>query len=167
MTVDRRRLLAGVPAAVVGSALFASAATAPEEAGSYDVVGMTCHGFAVTHLDALCHIFSPAGKDGMYNGYPINDVTERGAPKLGIEHVAAVGIVGRGVLLDIASCTVGRFRSARRLCLPTSRRPRKCMACRSARPTTCSCAAALAARTLIGLRRDCTRRARRGCMNGR
>src|SRR6476469_7931131 len=28
MTVDRRRLLAGVPAAVVGSALFASAATA-------------------------------------------------------------------------------------------------------------------------------------------
>ena len=52
MTVDRRRLLAGVPAAVVGSALFARAATAPEEAGSYDVVGMTCHGFAVTHLDA-------------------------------------------------------------------------------------------------------------------
>ena len=36
MTVDRRRLLAGVPAAVVGSALFASAATAcssPEKAG--------------------------------------------------------------------------------------------------------------------------------------
>ena len=33
MTVDRRRLLAGVPAAVVGSALFASAATACSKAG--------------------------------------------------------------------------------------------------------------------------------------
>lgn len=79
----------------------------PEEAGCYDVVGMTCHGFAVTHVDALCHIFTPEGRQGMYNGYPVSDVTESGARRLGIEHVGAVGIVGRGVLLDVAEVRGG------------------------------------------------------------
>ena len=74
----------------------------PEEAGCYDVVAMTCHGFAVTHVDALCHLFTPEGKQGMYNGYPIEDVTPSGALRLGIERVGEVGIVGRGVLLDVA-----------------------------------------------------------------
>jgi kynurenine formamidase len=64
---------------------------------------MTCHGFGVTHVDALCHIFTPEGRDGMYNGYPIEDVTPSGARRLGIEHTAAHGIVGRGVLLDVAA----------------------------------------------------------------
>jgi kynurenine formamidase len=79
----------------------------PEEAGSYDVVGMTCHGFAVTHVDALCHVFTPAGKYGMYNGFSVDNVTEEGADKLGIEHIAAGGIVGRGVLLDVAEVKGG------------------------------------------------------------
>lgn len=79
----------------------------PEEAGCYDIVGMTCHGFAVTHLDALCHVFTPAGRHGMYNGFPISNVTDTGAHKLGIEHVGATGIVGRGVLLDIAEVRGG------------------------------------------------------------
>ena len=79
----------------------------PEEAGSFDVVGMTCHGFAVTHVDALCHVYTPAGKHGMYNGFSISSVTDTGTSKLGIEHVAATGIVGRGVLLDIAELRGG------------------------------------------------------------
>lgn len=74
----------------------------PEESGCFDIVAMTCHGFAVTHLDALCHIFTPQGSQGMYNGYPISNVTDTGTQKLGIEHVGATGIVGRGVLLDVA-----------------------------------------------------------------
>ncbi len=74
----------------------------PEEAGCYDVIGMTCHGFAVTHVDALCHLFTPEGKQGMYNGYPIEDVAPGGAKRLGIEKIGEVGIVGRGVLLDVA-----------------------------------------------------------------
>lgn len=74
----------------------------PEEAGCIDEIGMITHGFAVTHVDALCHIFTPAGRHGMYNGYPITAVTPGGARLLGIEHAGAVGIVGRGVLLDIA-----------------------------------------------------------------
>lgn len=79
----------------------------PEESGSYDVVGMTFHGFAVTHIDALCHVYTPEGKRGMYNGYSTDNVTKNGALKLGIEHVAATGIVGRGVLLDIAEVRGG------------------------------------------------------------
>lgn len=79
----------------------------PEEAGCYDVIGMTCHGFAVTHVDALCHIFTPEGKQGMYNGFSIDDVTPGGAVRLGIERMGEVGIVGRGVLLDVADVRGG------------------------------------------------------------
>jgi kynurenine formamidase len=79
----------------------------PEEAGCIDEIGMIYHGLAITHVDALCHIFSPQGRDGMYNGYPITDVTEEGALRLGIERIGEVGIVGRGVLLDIAAVRGG------------------------------------------------------------
>ena len=75
----------------------------PEEAGCIDFVGMIFHGYAVTHLDALCHIFTPEGKQGMYNGFPIDDVTPTGAKRLGVEQMGARGIVGRGVLLDVAA----------------------------------------------------------------
>jgi kynurenine formamidase len=75
----------------------------PEESGCIDVIGMIYHGFAVTHIDALCHLFTPEGKQGMYNGFPISAVTPHGAEKLGVEVMGAVGIVGRGVLLDIAA----------------------------------------------------------------
>ena len=86
----------------------------PEEAVSFDVIGMTCHGFAMTHVDALCHYFTPpgpnftpTGSQGMYNGYSVDNITDSGALKLGVEHVAAKGIVGRGVLLDVAETRGG------------------------------------------------------------
>ena len=75
----------------------------PEESGCIDVIGMIYHGFAVTHIDALCHMFTPEGKQGMYNGFPVSAVTPHGAEKLGVEVMGGVGIVGRGVLLDIAA----------------------------------------------------------------
>lgn len=75
----------------------------PEEAGCVDAIGMIYHGFAMTHIDALCHMFTPEGKQGMYNGHAISAVTPQGAEKLGIDVMGAVGIVGRGVLLDIAA----------------------------------------------------------------
>jgi kynurenine formamidase len=79
----------------------------PEESGSLDHVGMIWHGFGVTHMDALCHLFTPEGKDGMYNGYPVSAMTDQGAEMLGIEHVGAFGVAGRGVLLDIAALKGG------------------------------------------------------------
>jgi len=64
---------------------------------SSDFVGVSFHGMAVSHIDALCHVFV----DGrMYNGRPASDVTSVGARHNSIQ-VAFGGIVGRGVLLDV------------------------------------------------------------------
>jgi kynurenine formamidase len=70
---------------------------APLESSS-DFVGVAFHGMAVSHIDALCHVFV----DGqMYNGFPASDVTSLGAKRNSIA-AAFDGIVGRGVLLDIS-----------------------------------------------------------------
>jgi kynurenine formamidase len=63
-----------------------------------DFIGLAFHGFAVTHVDSLCHVF----RDGqMYNGRPADLVsTAAGATVAGVDTVRN-GIVGRGVLLDI------------------------------------------------------------------
>ena len=56
------------------------------------------HGYAHSHIDALCHILY---KGQTYNGYATADVnTDKGCTKLGIENLKA-GIVTRGVLIDI------------------------------------------------------------------
>ncbi len=67
------------------------------EGGGADYFAVAPHGFATSHLDALCHIFAD-GK--LYNGYPAETVTAHGATRLGIHHLHA-GIVTRGVLLDV------------------------------------------------------------------
>jgi kynurenine formamidase len=62
-----------------------------------DRIAMNIHGNADTHIDALCHVIF----DGeLYNGVPAETVTETGAAELSID-LAAGGIVGRGVLLDV------------------------------------------------------------------
>lgn len=72
-------------------------ATASEGFGG-DYVALAPHGYAISHIDALCHIFD----DGrLYNGYPIERVTAQGALELGIDALRD-GIVTRGVLLDVA-----------------------------------------------------------------
>lgn len=65
--------------------------------GSADYFATAPHGFAETHLDALCHYF---WNDKMYNGFPSAEVNFQGAHRCGVE-VAREGIIGRGVLLDI------------------------------------------------------------------
>ena len=62
-----------------------------------DYFGMAPHGFATSHIDALCHIFH---KSKIYNGYSIETVTAHGALELGINELKD-GIASRGVLLDI------------------------------------------------------------------
>jgi kynurenine formamidase len=62
-----------------------------------DRIAMNIHGNADSHIDALCHVMF----DGtLYNGVPADTVDENGAAELSID-VAANGIVGRGVLLDV------------------------------------------------------------------
>lgn len=69
------------------------------EGGGADYFAIAPHGFATSHLDALCHIFF---EGSLFNGYPCEAVTAHGALQLGIHHVAE-HVVGRGVLLDVAS----------------------------------------------------------------
>jgi kynurenine formamidase len=62
-----------------------------------DRLAMNIHGDADSHIDALCHVMFN-GK--LYNGIDAQTVTTAGATELSID-VAAQGIVGRGLLLDI------------------------------------------------------------------
>lgn len=71
----------------------------PGYEASRDYVGAHVHGLGVTHIDALCHMFV---KGRMYNGRPASDVRSDGARANDVL-VFADGIVGRGVLLDVAA----------------------------------------------------------------
>ena len=63
-----------------------------------DRYAVSYHGYAHSHIDALCHILY---KDQTYNGYARADVnTDQGCTKLGIQNLKN-GIVTRGVLIDI------------------------------------------------------------------
>jgi kynurenine formamidase len=63
-----------------------------------DTYKVSYHGYAHSHIDALCHILY---KDLTYNGYPRAEVnTEKGCTKLGIDNLKQ-GLITRGVLLDI------------------------------------------------------------------
>lgn len=68
-----------------------------ENISSSDIYSVLYHGFTVTHLDALCHVFY---KGEMYNGFSQKEVTTTGAGKLSVIE-AKEGIFTRGVLLDI------------------------------------------------------------------
>lgn len=67
--------------------------------GSYsmDLISVSYHGWAHTHMDSLCHMFY---KGKMYNGYPQTDVTTQGATKLAVTNFKN-GILSRGILMDI------------------------------------------------------------------
>ena len=77
--------------------------TATGEAGqeaeeSGDFMGIAYHGNSITHVDALCHIFS-GGK--MYNGFPAKLVNSESGAEVESVELLAQGVVTRGVLLDI------------------------------------------------------------------
>lgn len=63
---------------------------------SDDVIHMFTHGS--THLDALGHVWYD---DALYNGFDA-ETTNGGLERCGIDAAAGSGIVGRGVLLDVA-----------------------------------------------------------------
>jgi kynurenine formamidase len=62
-----------------------------------DYLGVACHGVAISHIDALCHV-SVEGR--MYNGFDAGLVKSIGALRNSIM-AARDGVVSRGVLLDI------------------------------------------------------------------
>jgi kynurenine formamidase len=82
--------------------------------GAADIYSVQYHGFTVTHLDALCHVFWN-GK--MFNGYSQKEVTESGAAKLSVNR-AKNGIVTRGVLVDLPRLLGKKYLEGRRAILP-------------------------------------------------
>ena len=64
-----------------------------------DFIGMEYHGFSITHVDALSHVF---WKGQMYNGLPSELITAQGKATVESVHLLSDGVVSRGVLLDIA-----------------------------------------------------------------
>ena len=63
-----------------------------------DRYAVSYHGYAHSHIDALCHILY---KDQTYNGYARGDInTDKGCTKLGIDNLKN-GVVTRGILIDI------------------------------------------------------------------
>ncbi len=75
------------------------------ETGATDTYTIDYHGFALTHLDALTHIFA----DGrMYNGFLAEAVTAVGTDELGVETMAR-GIVTRAVLVDVPRLRDARY----------------------------------------------------------
>ena len=73
------------------------AAGVPGLESTSDWIGIACHGMAVSHIDALCHV---SVGERMYNGFPASEVRSSGARR-GSIMAAADGITGRGVLLDV------------------------------------------------------------------
>ena len=71
-----------------------------ENPSSYamDKYAVAYHGFAQTHVDALCHVFH---KGKMYNGVDRATVTAEGCKELDVTAMRD-GVVTRGVLVDIA-----------------------------------------------------------------
>ncbi len=80
---------------MAGDVAGASGVTGLETA--LDYIGISFHGMATSHIDALCHVFVD---EQMYNGFPASDVKSVGAMKNDIL-AARDGIATRGVLLDI------------------------------------------------------------------
>jgi kynurenine formamidase len=68
-----------------------------EIASSADEYSVRYHGFTQTHLDGLCHLIY---KGKMYNGFSQDELTAKGARKLGVQNIQN-GIFTRGVLMDL------------------------------------------------------------------
>jgi kynurenine formamidase len=62
-----------------------------------DRLSVLFHGYAHSHLDAVCHMFH---RGRMYNGFERSEVTAGGCGKLAIDALSG-GIFTRGVLMDV------------------------------------------------------------------
>ena len=70
-----------------------------------DWIGLDVHGLHTTHVDALSHMFV---RGLMYGGRPASDVRSDGA-RANTVMAMSTGVVGRGVLLDVARASGRQF----------------------------------------------------------
>jgi kynurenine formamidase len=71
---------------------FTAGAISAADAYSFDY-----HGYLLTHLDALCHLFH---RDRLYNNVSQQQVTEKGAERLAVTNMKN-GLFTRGLLFDL------------------------------------------------------------------
>jgi kynurenine formamidase len=81
---------------------------------SGDQYSVQYHGFTITHMDALCHLFY---KGKMYNGFSQKEVTTQGAGKLSVIQ-AKEGIFTRCVLMDMPRLFDARYLDGSRAIYP-------------------------------------------------
>lgn len=103
-TVGMSRVIGGTSPAYRSTSPLHLMVEVPHDSGdqlrgtSSDWVGLAPHGFAVTHLDALCH---QSWRGGLYNGRTTASVSTRsGARALNLEPFAN-GLFAPAVLLDL------------------------------------------------------------------
>ncbi len=70
----------------------------PDAGSVIDRLTITCHNTAVTHIDALCHIWDSAGN---WNGRRSEDIIEPGGVNFGSVEAFRDGIITRGLLFDV------------------------------------------------------------------
>jgi kynurenine formamidase len=66
--------------------------------GAVDYYAISYHGFAATHIDALCHVWA---EDGIYGGRKPSEVLTGGGARVCDVDQWRDGIITRGVLLDV------------------------------------------------------------------
>jgi kynurenine formamidase len=71
-----------------------------ERRGASEFIGMVFHGYTITHVDSPAHYFWD-GK--IYNGRSCNLVTSREGATVEAVDLLKDGVIGRGVLLDVAA----------------------------------------------------------------
>lgn len=71
-----------------------------ERRGASEFIGMVFHGYTITHVDTPAHYF---WKGKIYNGRSCNLITSREGATIESVELLHDGVVGRGVLLDIAA----------------------------------------------------------------
>lgn len=71
--------------------------TAPRGTSS-DWYGLACHGFDITHLDALCHM---SWRGNFYNGFRADQVTARGAAPYLTAETLSDGVFAPAVVVDV------------------------------------------------------------------
>ena len=83
------------PRPVVHQLLYAG----HEPESAMDFVGIAPHGFSVTHMDAVGHVYF---EGEMYNGRRASAEVDRFGMRFGSIEAMAEGVVTRGLLLDVA-----------------------------------------------------------------
>jgi kynurenine formamidase len=71
-----------------------------DPSGALDSVEIAPHGFEVTHMDALSHVYLDGS---VYNGRRADEVVTAEGVSFGDVAALGNGVVGRGILLDVAA----------------------------------------------------------------